>query len=292
MAGNPRIYYHVKQSMHIITIMEYHDSEYIDMCKIWLYLVRRFNPHAHITVFYKNHVSDIQKYVRGIASIHFKQISISSVITAVQKGDIHIPDQFLRLALWEQSEKMMLNKYIYVDADAFILAPLTPWWKIVSEKPYIAVAERFYRNITLYNAGIHSYCSSDGFITASKLLHQYELDGKIKYPTGEQGLINAYFERISYSPRHSDITYQYNCISKRCRVAHATDADILVHAGRFPLWEKIYKKMRGRNSEWWENWFWWGREDPAKILHAFGDGNKFWQLPECNKLWSYLLTKI
>jgi len=282
--------------MHIITIMNYKERSALIMCKAWIYFAKRFNPKATISIFYHDDISQIRQFASYYLNISFVKIRFPKGLSALSRGHTHHPAQDLRLALWKQLELLQITKFIYIDADAFILGSLNNWWNIIDLKPYIAIPEcRMPSGRLRLNAGVHSYCDQSGFITYDKLINQYKRDGnRILVEAGEQGLIYSYFRRINYTYTHPTIDYAYNSIAKYCRVVRADDREIVVYSGSFPMIKKIARAVQLKKKDFSENWLWWNNPTRVKILHAFGGpgpGYKFWELPECKSLWRYCIAK-
>lgn len=283
--------------MHLITIMNYRARNTLNMCKSWIFLAKRFNPEAAIHIFFADDIPEIRKFAQRWQDITLVKLELPKDLTRLSRGHTHHPAQDLRLALWRQLETMRITKFIYVDADAFILDSLAPWWNIIDSKPYIAIPEcQRSSGAPRLNAGVHSYCDTTGFITYRKLIHQYRTDGKrILIEAGEQGLVQAYFDRIRYTYTHPAIGHEYNSMAKYCRVIRADDKEIRVISGKFPIGKKISRIVTFKKKDFCENWLWWDRPVKVKILHAFGGpgpGFKFWELPECQTLWKHCLANI
>lgn len=274
--------------MHILTTMNYTSPNEIIMCKAWLVFAKRFNPTATITIFHHDSIASIARFAKRFTDIHFHRLSKSDIKQEAINGFTDHPTQELRLGVWKQTEKQQIHKYIYVDADAFILSSLSPWWSCIDDKPYIAIHEQTSPNNTFFNAGVHSYSSKTGFITYKKLLDQYRRDGNriIQY-AGEQGLVNNYLAFLSYEFTHPAIDFTYNCIAKFCITNEVSDARIHIVSGNYTAIRRLLHRVTNPEGDWWENWAWWNRNKRINILHAFGKGLKFWELPECQTLWNY-----
>ena len=288
--------------MRIVTVMDYSDTTHITMCKIWLYLAKRFNPKSQIIIFYHKKIPKIKKFATYFSNITFIKLTMSKILKTSKTNGFTHPSQELKLAIWKYVEKYHIDKFLYIEPDAFILSSLDTWWKLASKKPYIAVAERDFLGHTLFNAGPHSYFSKKKFVTYDKLLQQYHDDGNcVILPSGEQGIINAYFKKIKYNCFHKKIGHEYNCIAKKCIVKKVCDDEIIIYSGNLfsswitilPIFIKkiIFRIDRLESLYWWRSWYWWNHPKKVKILHAFGDGFKFWELPECKILWEYCVSK-
>lgn len=275
--------------MHIVTIMDYKGTRAITMCKAWILLVKRFNPRAHITIFYTKNIDGIRSFASRYTSIDFRKLTISQRLLHITGGLTHHPVQELQLSVWNETEKLGINKYIYIDADALVLDSLAEWWSHIDDKPYIGIPERILPNgELLLNAGVYSYSSRNGFVTLNKLLGQYTRDNnEIRIQAGQQGLLNAYFQYIHYDFTHKTVGHEYNTLARFSNVIRADDQDIIIYSGRYPILKTIYRAILGRGKEWSAYWLWWNIPKRVKILHAFGVDFKFWQLSECKSLWNY-----
>lgn len=275
--------------MHIISLMDYTDRRSIIMCCAWIELATRYNSGAKITIFHTKPIPRIQAFAGARPKVRFVQFSIPQATTRLTGGFTHRPVQDLQLGLWHQLSRLHIYKFIYVDADAFIIDSLDDWWSIIGEKPLIGIPERILsEGGVLLNAGVFSYADKNGFITFQKLLDQYNRDGeKIIFQAGQQGLLNAYLRRIRYDFRHPRIGHEYNVLAKYSRIVQFNDDQIAVYSGRYPFRKKIKHLITGRR-EWSADWLGWKTTKRAKIIHAFGGkGYKFWELQECNSLWEY-----
>jgi hypothetical protein len=270
--------------MHIITLMDYHTEPYITMCKAWLYLASKNNPEAKITIYGFNFHPEILSYIKNFPKTKIVFMKKQNVFMGLT-GFTH-PSQNLQLSLWNY----IPTPCIYVDPDALILDSLQDWWSIILEKDFIAVSERKYDNQTFFNYGVFSY-SRNNFITLTKMKRAV-INNYISIPAGAQGILNMYFRLIKYDWSHPKIDYSYNCFTKNCQVKQINDKAIKVFPGRYSIFTKMFNRMMNGYNDWWEDWLWWNKKKRVKIVHAFGDDFKFWKLPECKSLWSYLQSKF
>lgn len=278
--------------MHILTIMDYADTNSVAMCKSWIIFAKRFNPHTQITIFSTREISEIRAFASRFPSINFRRLAIPTRARHLTGGKTHHPAQELQLSLWLETAKLGIYRYLYVDADALILGSLQNWWKHIDDKPYIGIAECKLPDGGLQcNAGVYSYSSPNGFITFDKLFNQYIRDNRnIRYYSGQQGLLNAYFQHIQYDFTHPNIGHEYNSIARFCKVIRLDENNIEVWSGRYPMIKSFSDRLLHKTGDWTANWLWWNKPRPVKILHAFGEGLKFWELPECRSLWQYCVN--
>jgi hypothetical protein len=279
--------------MQLITIMDYEDQNSITMCKSWIYLAKRYNPDSKICIFYYRDISTIRQFSSRYRNVSFIKLRFPSSLYQISRGHTHHPAQELQLTLWKQLESLHITKYIYIDADAFILSSLEAWWNVIDQQPYIAISETRRRSGELrLNAGVYSYSSKTSFITYNKLIKQYHDDGGILIEAGAQGLTDAYLRKIKYQYMHHNIGHEYNSLAKYCNIIRADDKNIVAYSGRYPFVKRALRMIFLRKRGFTEQWLWWGKPVRVKILHAFGGpGFKFWELPECRLLWNYCVSK-
>lgn len=275
--------------MHLLTIMDYTDANGIIMCKSWIILAKRFNPQAKITIFHTKKISEISAFASRFPSVQLRILPIPTKVMRLTGGKTHHPAQELQLGLWHETKKLGIKRYLYIDADALILSSLQHWWNHINDKPYIGIAECKLPNGGIQcNAGIYSYSGDNNFITLDKLLSQYKRDGHtIRYYSGQQGLLNAYFQYIHYDFTLPEVGHEYNSMARFCRIVRIDDKGIEIWSGKFPPLKSFINRLLNKTEDWTENWLWWNTPRPVKVLHAFGEGFKFWELPECSALWQY-----
>lgn len=260
--------------------MNYDDPRGIEMCRIWFYLMRRFNPNARITVFHAGKIDKIAPF--GLGNVSFAELDLAGIISHKESKGFGVPSQDLILAMWRHFDREPgFEKHIYVEADAWTLAPLDDLWVLAETRPYLSFEELIDKEgLPLINTGVHTYCSRDKFISYAVLEDQFRRDGGvINIPVGEQGLINAYFRRIGYDCRHPDAGFEWNCWPANCVTERADDEAVVVRSGSHDA-----TRWFGQHP-----WSWYGKGQQIKILHSFLV--KFWDLPECKQLWDYCLSK-
>ncbi len=275
--------------MHIITTMNFRGKNETIMCKAWIHFAKRFNPDATITIIHHFPLLEIKRFAAHFKKIQFIQLTKNEMKPEMVHGHTDHPCQEIKLAVWKQAKKHNIQKFLYIDCDAFIFHSLQSWWDHIDDKPFIAINEQVAPYDPIFNAGVFSYSSSDDFITYEKLLGQYKADNnRIKLHLGDQGLINTYLREMNYDYTHPAIDFTYNCIAKWSKTLTISDSSVKILSGTFPFLKKVLIYIKGRELDWWEKWAWWGQNKQVKILHAFGrKGFKFWDLPECQLLWEY-----
>lgn len=280
-----------KYSMEIVTVMNYDSPQGVAMCKIWFYLMKRYNPKAHITVFYRDKISEVAEFGSRFLDVEFIQLDLSGdFLTYDRMGGVTVPSQDLTLGAWRWIEKNHLDKFICVEADAWCFTPLDEFWQLADEKPYIGIQECL-REGPMVNAGVYSYNSAEGFLSYSRLMEQYRIDGLIRRGLGDQWLVNGYFHRIGYDFSHPKIGFEYNSLAIGCDVKTVNDDEIIVHsAGKMPRHKTYVDGTTAKLPMGIGCWSWWGHRKRVKILHSWY--KKFWELPECQGLWEYGLKKV
>lgn len=263
--------------MHIVTVMDYDDPNGVAMCKAWFYFMFRYNPDAEVTVFYGDRAGKIVDFAKRLSGVQLVQLDLDGIYPYYEMRGRTTPSQDLMLAFWKHVEICDIGDFIMVEADAWTLGSLDMLWNVRKDKPYIAVYEKELGGKPAINTGVYSY-SSDGFLSYTKLVHQYMRDGEIKYALGDQWLTNAYFRRIGYDASHWAIGYEHNCWALNARVVRADDDGVEVRSGEKP------------NIPEDPQWYGWGKNVQARIIHAYW--RKYWELPEMKSLWDYALEKV
>lgn len=276
--------------MNIVTLMNYEDERRVLMCKMWLYLVRRFHPEANVTVLHHDRFEGIRSFAErtGARALRTDLTDIPSAAawTKASPGT-ECPWMDLTISVWRMYGRAGLTRFLFVEADAFVLGDLSSFWKLSEEKPFIGIAERArWGEIAPYmNMGVYAYNSTDGFLTYEKLFRYWRRCGyRVPYPVGDQGLVNGYFKEIGYSPFHPNVGIEYNCLAANCRVKSANDDGIEVRSGPVPV--------NGEAGAEFPGYIGWGLDLRVKILHAFGPSWKLWKVPTATALWEYLSEKV
>lgn len=277
--------------MHLVTLMDYTDPLPVLMCKVWIYLARRAYPDGEITILHGDRFEKLKPFARR-HRIRCEHISTEGIPTAeewskLSEPEAHFPPMRLTISVWAAFERLGFTKFLFVEPDAFILERPALLEKAAETKPFIGVAERARWNFVApyMNNGVYTYNSTDGFLTYAKLLKFWEDSGrKIPVPVGDQGLINAYLHSIGYSPFHSQVGIEFNCLGANCMVIRADDGGLLVYSGSRPSF--------GECGFEFTNWIGWDQALPVKILHFFGPTWKPWQVPSARRLLDYLGRKV
>lgn len=276
--------------MTIVTLMDYRDGVHVLMCKMWLYLARRFHPEARIVVLHHDKFDAIDRFARRMGAEPVKT-DLTAIppagVWSANNPEADCPWTDLTISVWRMYERLKLGRFIFLEPDAFPLGNLDKLWQLGAEKPFIGIAERAeWAGIAPYmNMGVYVYDGSD-FLTYDKLYDYWRrCDYTIPYPLGDQGLINGYFKDISYSPFHPEIGIEWNCLAANCKVIRAYDAEIEVRSPKRPAFAQP-------GWEFEQNYIGWDKDVRVKILHSFGPTWKHWMLKDEARLWDYLCTKV
>ena len=157
--------------MNIVTIMNYATASKLDsigvqngvnMCKIWIYLVKRSNPDANILILEgDNNSKEISEFASNYDNIKFSKLEGNVLKRSETKGRPHVAQE-LFFKMWLNKDVKKLEKRFFVEADAFIIKPLDDWWDIIDEKPFMVVDEVYYgESIPTFNSGVYSYSGND-----------------------------------------------------------------------------------------------------------------------------------
>lgn len=255
--------------MNIVTLMNYDDPEGVKMCKGWLWLARRFNPYARIIVLCHDKIREIQEFANHrIGNVWFERLDLTAIVPKEKMKGFTFYCQDLTMARWVALERMGLSKYLFVEADAWILSDLSEWWKIADEKPFIAVREDDREGDPYFNIGVFSHNQHTPFFTYAKLMEEYELNGnKIPISVGDQALMNLWAWRNKYDAFHPAVSKEYNC----------------------PTYDRMGKITLGRCDDYEIEVLNEGKR--VKILHTWGP-RKWWDTPELAPICKYVEGKI
>lgn len=272
-------------SMKILTLMDYDTLEGIIMCRGWFYLMKRFNPQAEITVLHAGKTEGFRQYAeRLFPTVRFLEMDLTGIITNDDVTGFDFPYIHLTMARWRTVETHQeLSKHLFIEADAWVIAPLDELWSVVGLKPFVATIEQYWYGGPLFNIGVYTYNNAGSFLSHSKIMQQLESDErKIHLPVGDQGLINSIIRRTRYDARHPKVGPEYNVPTGFATIERMDDDAIEISFGPRPLdlgpWS------------WLGGWAGWGERRSAKIVHSFW--RKWWKVPETERLWRYVTEKV
>lgn len=256
--------------MNLVTLMNYDDPKGVAMCKGWLWLARHYNPYAKIIVLHHDKIAAIREFaVTRIGNAQFERLDLSAITPReLMKGHTFYC-QDLTFARWVALQWLGLSKYLFVEADAWILSDLSEWWDVSNEKPFIAVMEEGRPpGPPYFNIGCFSHNSPTPFFTYAKLMWEYALNGNtIPISTGDQALMNLWAWRNAYDASHPKIDKMWNC----------------------PTYDRMAGIKLGRCDdtaiEAWDS----GKR--IKIMHTWGP-RKWWETPELAPICSFVEGKI
>lgn len=279
--------------MIVATVMCYPTgSEASVMCRGWAHMVRRYNPDARLVIFYEQPDRWVLDYIRALGNVEFHRLDVTGMLTMAKARGYTIDGMEYKMALWNGIADAGLKRLVFVDADAFVLHPLDHLWEISGDKMFSAVYEADYLRLTTpefsetalmphLNSGV--FCYNTGFgreVTVDILMEQYALDQKIAWMTGDQGLLNAHFSKTGYNWSHPEMSFEWNTMAWTSSVDRADDEGIIA-------WTPAERPAGHTGAP---SWKWWGQKRRSKIHHALW--KKWWVLPETDKLWSYVQTKV
>lgn len=255
--------------MNIVTLMNYKDPKGVAMAKGWLYLARRFNPHAKIVVLHGDDYEEIKGFAESrIGNVSFKRLDVGAVMPKDQMKGFTFYCQDLTFARWLALEELGLPRYIFVEADAWILSGLEEWWNVTPEKPFIAVMENDREGPPYFNIGCFSHHHPTPFWTYAKLMEEYRLSGdQIPISIGDQGLMNSWAWRTGYDAFHPKIDKMWNC----------------------PTYDRMGGIVLGRCDDLAIQA--WDQGNRIKIMHTWGP-RKWWETPELMPVWSYVQEQV
>ena len=259
--------------MKLITLMDYEDPAKVLMCKGWLFLARRFNPHTAITVLHgRKDITGIERFAKDrIGNVSFAKLDLDAILPKEKMNGHVFPSQDLTFARWVTLERLGYDKYIFVEADAMVLADLEPWRRVMYEKPFIAVKEDDREGPPYFNIGVFSHNAPRPFFTYEKLMREYRLQGdSIPISTGDQALANLVAWRDGYDAFHPKIDVTWNCPT-------------------YGRWYPTGLVRVGRADDLAVEAFYDGR--PVNILHTWGP-LKWWDTRELRPITEYLEGKI
>jgi hypothetical protein len=279
--------------MIVATVMCYQpNGNEAVMCRGWAHMVRRYNPDARLAIFYEKQDPWVLDYIRGLGNVEFHRLDVRGMLTHGKARGYSIPGVEYKMALWSAIADAGLKRLVFVDADAFVLHPLDTLWRISGEKMFSAVYEADYLRkktpefpepalMPHLNSGV--FCYNAGFgreVTVDVLMEQYAIDHQIAWVTGDQGLLNAHFSKTGYDWSHKDMGCEWNTMAWTSSVDRADDEEIVA-------WTPA-KRPDGHGGM--PGWKWWGYKARSKIHHSLW--KKWWVLPETEKLWNYVKSKV
>lgn len=255
--------------MNLVTLMNYDDPKGVLMCKGWLWLARHFNPGAKIVVLHHDKFSEIEDFAnRSIGNVAFEKLDLTKIVPKDQMNGFTFYCQDLTFARWVALENLGISRYLFVEADAWILTDMSEWWDISHEKPFIAVMEEGREGPPYFNIGCFSHDSPKPFFTYQTLMHEYALNGNmIPISIGDQALMNLWAWRHKYDAQHPKIGKEWNC----------------------PTYDRMAGIKLGRCDD--EEIEVWDAGKRVKIVHTWGP-RKWWDTPELAPITSFVESKL
>lgn len=255
--------------MNLVTLMNYDDPKGVLMCKGWLWLARHFNPGARIVILHHDKIAEIESFARNkIGDVSFERLDLSSVLPKDQMHGHTFYCQDLTFSRWVALEKLGLSRYLFVEADAWILSSLSEWWAVSHEKPFIAVMEDDREGPSYFNIGAFSHDSATPFFTYKILMEEYVRNGcNIPISTGDQALMNLWAWRNKYDASHPKIGKEWNC----------------------PTYDRMSGIKLGRCDD--SEIEVWDAGKRIKIVHTWGP-RKWWDTPELAPITRFVASKV
>lgn len=255
--------------MVIVTLMNYDDPKGVAMCKGWLWLARHFHPMARIVVLHHDKYREIQTFAKNrIGNIQFAKLDLEAVLPKEKMNGHTFYCQDLTFARWVLLEKLGIKRYLFVEADAWIVGELWDWWFTSLEKPFIAVLENEHPTPPYFNIGCFSHNSPKPFFTYSMLMEEYHLNGdQIPISVGDQALMNLWAWRNKYDASHPKIGKEWNC----------------------PTYDRMAGIKLGRCDKQAIEVFDSGKR--VKIVHTWGP-RKWWDTPELAPITAFVESVI
>jgi hypothetical protein len=268
----------------VVTLMDYADPNGIRMCAAWLRFARGSNPGARLHVFHHAPLPALRAYAETLGSVRFLALDDLDAVPRfrpclVDGIDTVGAGHLVKFAMYAALPRLGLRRFLYVDADAFVLGSLAPWWERIDERPFIAVRESVHpRYGPVFNAGVYSV-SDPGVVTYDALLDQYRADGeRILLPVGDQGLMNRLCQTRGIDWEHPEIGPAYNFLADAWRLV-----------GRDARGEPVIRADPAAPRP-----FWNGQElspdEPVRVWHGYGF-RKPWLCSD-TRLWQHCLDRL
>jgi hypothetical protein len=270
--------------MDLVTLMDYADPNGIRMCAAWLRFARRTHPEARIHVFHHVPIPALRAYAETLGGVRFLALDDLAAVPRFRPCIVDGVDtvgagHLVKFAMFAALSRFGLRRFLFVDADAFVLGSLAPWWERIDERPFIAVRERVHpRYGPVFNSGVYSVSDPD-LLGYDALLAQYRADGeRILLPVGEQGLMNRVCQTRGIDWEHPAIGTAYNFLADAWRL-QGFDArgEPVIHADPAaprPFWN-------GQTL---------AADEPVRVWH--GDGFRKPWLQADTRLWQHCLGKL
>jgi hypothetical protein len=255
--------------MNLVTLMDYEDPKGILMCKGWLWLARRHNPNAKIIILHHDKIAEIRSFAENrIRNVTFERLDLDKVVPREKMNGHTFYCQDLTFSRWLALERLGLDRYLFVEADAWPIYDLSEWWNVTHEKPFIAVMEDDREGPPYFNIGCFSHHHPTPFFTYKLLMEEYALNGNtIPISIGDQALMNLWAWRNNYDAFHPQIDKMWNC----------------------PTYDRMAEIKLGQCNDKEIEVF--HAEKRVKILHTWGP-RKWWDTPELAPITRFVEEKV
>ncbi|MBK23621.1 MAG: hypothetical protein CME70_06405 [Halobacteriovorax sp.] len=196
--------------MLVTTVMNYSDEkEYNLMCKGWIKYALLHFPDSEIAILTKGLPPSVQDY----ANENNINVMICSPTDEINFGQNQKATHNVCFKLFNLCK--LSEKFIFIDADAFIVSPGSALIKASGDQGFIAVNHQLIPGHTdhlkepVLNSGVMAVSDIKLFRWENfkSILHR---DRGFVYPGTDQSLINSYFKGIGYDYTHKDIGFGWN----------------------------------------------------------------------------------
>jgi hypothetical protein len=179
----------------------------------WALQLRKYEPTIPVEIWYESSLSDE-------ISECAKSLNIKTVKKEKLENDFKFPSGLHNKAQHNIFFKLynICNEsepFIFIDADAFVLSPLTPLLEASKDKPFIAINHEKIEGHTAHlpydfiNTGV-LIVSDPSFLDFDEKLGILKKDKGFAYPGTEQSLMNSYMVENKYDPTHPSIGPGWN----------------------------------------------------------------------------------
>jgi|GEM_PF-1813477 len=201
--------------MKLVTIFNYPDRlNYNVMCIAWIQQAVKHCAGLPIEILKQAgelppSVSDEAAKHQNITVVSRQKLANRFVFGGLNdKAQHNIFFKLYNLSLYDEP-------FVFVDADAFILASIQPLLDAAKSKPLIAVN---HQNIPGHTSHLPDKFINTGVMAVSdpeifqfdNFIQQLMEDKKLSFPGTDQSILNSYIRKIGYNPIHPDIGFEWN----------------------------------------------------------------------------------
>jgi len=207
--------------MNIVTIMNYNEKHhnYIKMCKIFIKLVKKYNPDCNLIILYECSIAkSITEYAANFTSISF--------VKKKSAKDSWSDQHNIRFKLFNLTQ--LTEPFIFLDSDIFCLSSLEHLWSKRNDQPFIGVNHQHILGHTtkfkfkFLNSGVQIVGDPDWYQFDNFRKTHKKHRGKLNCRGFDQAHIFRYCKDINYDYTHKDIGYGWNSCA---RYGHVTNIE-------------------------------------------------------------------